>query len=183
MAGPQKIMKSFQGLEQDLINSITSQQRVDNALQESVNRGPKQEGEMLLRYMPVHVLLADEGAVFWGVAKIGIDTNRMRQLLLLQSQEQEQHPPGHLGGDHSEPAHLRGPGHEPHLLLGAPYHRAFADPQRGDRGFAGRQTRGIRALAGEPEEGGSPGAGRSVDDPAGPGTAGHGRAQTGPAAD
>jgi len=88
MAGPQKIMKSFQGLEQDLINSITTQQRVDNTLQESVNRGPKAEGEMLLRYMPVHVLLADEGAVFWGVAKIGIDTNRMRQLLLIQSQEQ-----------------------------------------------------------------------------------------------
>lgn len=88
MAGPQKIMKSFQGLEQELINSITSQQRVDNTLQESVNRGPKEEGEMLLRYMPVHVLLADEGAVFWGVAKIGIDTNRMRQLLFIQSQEQ-----------------------------------------------------------------------------------------------
>ncbi len=89
MPGPQKLMKSFQGLEQDLINSITSQQRVDNRLQESVNRGPKQEGEMLLRYMPVHVLLADEGAVYWGVAKIGIDTSRMRQLLLLQSEEQD----------------------------------------------------------------------------------------------
>ena len=88
MAGPQKTMKSFQGLEQDLINSITSQQRVDNRLQESVNRGPKQEGEMLLRYMPVHVLLADEGAVYWGVAKIGIDTSRMRHLLFLQSEEQ-----------------------------------------------------------------------------------------------
>ena len=88
MAGPQKIMKSFQGMEQDLINSITSQQRVDNTIQGSVNRGPKKEGEMLLRYMPVHVLRADEGAVFWGVAKIGIDTNRMRQLLFLQSQEQ-----------------------------------------------------------------------------------------------
>jgi signal transduction histidine kinase len=88
MAGPQKIMKSFQGVEQDLINSITSQQRVDNAIQESVNRGKKEEGEMLLRYMPVHVLRADEGAIFWGVAKIGIDTNRRRQLLLLQSQEQ-----------------------------------------------------------------------------------------------
>jgi signal transduction histidine kinase len=88
MAGPQKLMKSFQGLEQDLINSITSQQRVDNRLQESVNRGPKQEGEMLLRYMPVHVLLPDEGAVYWGVAKIGIDTSRMRQLLLLQNEEQ-----------------------------------------------------------------------------------------------
>jgi signal transduction histidine kinase len=88
MAGPQKIMKSFQGLEKDLVNSITTQQRVDNALQESVNRGPKAEGEMLLRYMPVHVLQADEGAVFWGVAKIGIDTNRMRHLLLIQSQEQ-----------------------------------------------------------------------------------------------
>jgi signal transduction histidine kinase len=88
MAGPQKIMKSFQGMEQDLINSITAQQRVDNAIQESVNRGPKKEGEMLLRYMPVHLLLAEEGAVFWGVAKIGIDINRMRQLLFLQSQEQ-----------------------------------------------------------------------------------------------
>jgi signal transduction histidine kinase len=89
MSGPQKLMKSFQGLEQDLINSITTQQRVDNRLQESVNRGPKQEGEMLLRYMPVHVLLADEGAVYWGVAKIGIDTSRMRHLLLLQSEEQD----------------------------------------------------------------------------------------------
>jgi hypothetical protein len=89
MAGPQKIMKSFQGLEQDLINSINEQQRVDNALQESVNRGPKQEGEMMLRYMPVHVLLADEGAVYWGVAKIGIDTSRMRHLLALQSEEQD----------------------------------------------------------------------------------------------
>jgi signal transduction histidine kinase len=88
MPGPQKVMKSFHGLENDLVNSITSQQRVDNALQESVNRGPKTEGEMLLRYMPVHVLQADEGAVFWGVAKIGIDTNRMRHLLLIQSQEQ-----------------------------------------------------------------------------------------------
>ncbi|HZK14311.1 MAG TPA: hypothetical protein VFC55_07315, partial [Desulfobaccales bacterium] len=78
----------FQGLEKDLINSVTTQQRVDNTIQESVNRGPKAEGEMLLRYMPVHVLLADEGAVYWGVAKIGIDTNRMRQLLLIQSQEQ-----------------------------------------------------------------------------------------------
>ncbi|HZE20489.1 MAG TPA: hypothetical protein VE082_00410, partial [Desulfobaccales bacterium] len=88
MAGPQKIMKSFHGLELDLINSIDEQQRVDNALQESVNRGPKEEGEMLLRYMPVYVLLPDEGAVFWGVAKIGIDTSRMRHLLLLQSEEQ-----------------------------------------------------------------------------------------------
>ena len=89
MAGPQKIMKSFEGLEKDLLNSINEQQRVDNALQESVNRGPKQEGEMLLRYMPVYVLLADEGAVYWGVAKIGFDTSRMRHLLLLQSEEQD----------------------------------------------------------------------------------------------
>jgi signal transduction histidine kinase len=88
MPGPQKLMKSFQGLEKDLIDSITLQQRVDNRLQESVNRGPKQEGEMLLRYMPVHVLLADEGAVYWGVAKIGIETSRIRHLLLLQSEEQ-----------------------------------------------------------------------------------------------
>jgi hypothetical protein len=89
MAGPQKIMKTFQGLELDLINSINEQQRVDNALQESVNRGPKQEGEMLLRYMPVYVLLADEGAVYWGVAKIGIDISRTRHLLALQSEEQD----------------------------------------------------------------------------------------------
>jgi hypothetical protein len=89
MAGPQKIMKSFHGLEQDLINSINEQQRVDNALQESVNRGPKDEGEMLLRYMPVYVLLPDEGAVYWGIAKIGIDTSRMRHLLALQSEEQD----------------------------------------------------------------------------------------------
>ena len=88
MAGPRKLMKSFQGMEQDLINSIISQQRVDNTVQGSVNRGPKKEGEMLLRYMPVHVLSAEEGAVFWGVAKIGIDTSRMRQLLFLQNQEQ-----------------------------------------------------------------------------------------------
>ena len=88
MAGPQKLMKSFQGVEQDLIDSIISQQRVDNTLQGSVNRGPKKEGAMLLRYMPVHVLSAEEGAVFWGVAKIGIDTSRMRQLLFLQNQEQ-----------------------------------------------------------------------------------------------
>ncbi|MFZ5449304.1 MAG: hypothetical protein ACOZFS_11770 [Thermodesulfobacteriota bacterium] len=89
MPGPQKLMKSFEGLELDLINSINSQQRVDNRLQESVNRGPKQEGEMLLRYMPLYVLLADEGAVYWGVAKIGIDTSRRRQLLFLQSEEQD----------------------------------------------------------------------------------------------
>jgi signal transduction histidine kinase len=89
MPGPQKLLKAFTGLEQDLISSITAQQRVDSRLQESVNRGPKQEGEMLLRYMPVHVLLPDEGAVYWGVAKIGIDTSRMRHLLLLQSEEQD----------------------------------------------------------------------------------------------
>jgi hypothetical protein len=88
MPGPQKTMKSFQGMEQDLINSITSQQRVDNTMQGSVNRGPKKEGEMLLRFLPVYVLRADEGAIFWGVAKIGIDINRMRQLRFLQSQEQ-----------------------------------------------------------------------------------------------
>jgi signal transduction histidine kinase len=82
-------MKTFEGLEQDLIKSINEQQRVDNALQDSVNRGPKQEGGMLLRYMPVYVLLAEEGAVYWGVAKIGIDTSRMRHLLALQSEEQE----------------------------------------------------------------------------------------------
>jgi hypothetical protein len=89
MAGPQKVLKSFTGLERDLIRSVSEQQRVDNALQESVNRGPKPEGEMLLRYMPVYVLSAEEGAVFWGVAKIGIDTSRMSHLLFLQSEEQD----------------------------------------------------------------------------------------------
>jgi hypothetical protein len=89
MAGPQKVLKSFTGLEGDLIRSVNEQERVDTTLQESVNRGPKPEGEMLLRYMPVYVLSAEEGAVFWGVAKIGIDTSRMRHLLFLQSEEQD----------------------------------------------------------------------------------------------
>jgi hypothetical protein len=89
MAGPQKILKTFEGLEQDLVTSINQQQRVDNNLLESVNRGPKKEGQMLLRYMPVYVLEADEGAIYWGIAKIGINTSRMRHLLYLQSEEQD----------------------------------------------------------------------------------------------
>lgn len=89
MAGPQKVLKKFSGLEKELLDSINLKQRVDKNLLESVNRGPKKEGEMLLRYMPVHVLLPDEGAIYWGVAKIGIDTSALRQMLLFQSQEQD----------------------------------------------------------------------------------------------
>lgn len=88
MAGPQKSLKKFSGLEKELLDSINNRQMVDKTLLESVNRGPKKEGEMLLRYMPVHVLLPDEGAIYWGVAKIGIDTSGMSQMLLFQSQEQ-----------------------------------------------------------------------------------------------
>ena len=89
MPGPQKILKKFSGLEKELLDSINLRQKVDKNLLESVNRGPKKEGEMLLRYLPVHVLIPDEGAIFWGVAKIGIDTSGMRQMLLFQSQEQD----------------------------------------------------------------------------------------------
>jgi signal transduction histidine kinase len=90
MDGPQKLLKKFSGQENELINTINLQQRVDKNLLESVNRGPKKEGEMLLRYMPVHVLLPDLGALYWGVAKIGISTEGMRRLFYLQSQEQDQ---------------------------------------------------------------------------------------------
>jgi signal transduction histidine kinase len=62
---------------------------VDRNRLDSVNRGPKKEGEMLLRYFPVHVLMPEEGAIFWGVAKIGIETSSLTNLLLLQSQEQD----------------------------------------------------------------------------------------------
>lgn len=89
MAGPQKSLKKFSGLEKELLDSINSSQSVDKNLVGSVNRGPKKEGEMLLRYMPVHVLLPDEGAIYWGVAKIGIDTSGMSQMLLFQSVEQD----------------------------------------------------------------------------------------------
>ncbi|MEW6386787.1 MAG: ATP-binding protein [Thermodesulfobacteriota bacterium] len=90
MDGPQKLLKKFSGQENELINIVNQQQWVDKNLLESVNRGPKKEGEMLLRYMPVHVLLPDLGAIYWGVAKIGISTEGMRRLLFLQSQEQDQ---------------------------------------------------------------------------------------------
>lgn len=89
MDGPQKKMKEFANLEGELIDALNQQQRIDKNLLGSVNRGPKEEGEMLLRYMPVHVLLPEEGAVYWGVAKIGIDTTLMRQLLRLQREEQD----------------------------------------------------------------------------------------------
>jgi signal transduction histidine kinase len=89
MPGPQKVMKQFEGLERELIDFINEKHRVDRLRLESVNRGPKKEGEMLLRYLPVHVLMPEEGAIYCGVAKIGIDTATLSSLLLLQSQEQE----------------------------------------------------------------------------------------------
>jgi signal transduction histidine kinase len=89
MPGPQKLMKKFSGLEKELIDAINDRQRVDRARLDSVNRGPKKEGEMLLRYFPVHVLMPDEGAIYWGVAKVGIETHSLANLLLLQNQEQQ----------------------------------------------------------------------------------------------
>ena len=89
MQGPEKKLKAFSGLERELISAINEHQRVDKNLLDSVNRGPKEAGQMLLRYLPVHVLVPEEGAIFWGVAKIGIDTSAMSNLLLVQSQEQE----------------------------------------------------------------------------------------------
>ncbi|MBM4283877.1 MAG: hypothetical protein FJ128_01320 [Deltaproteobacteria bacterium] len=89
MPGPQKVMKQFEGLEKELLDFLNEKHRVDRLLLESVNRGSKKEGEMLLRYLPVHVLMPEEGAIYWGVAKIGIDTATISSLLLLQSQEQQ----------------------------------------------------------------------------------------------
>ena len=89
MDGPQKSLKKFTGLEKDLMDSISARRNVDKALLESINRGPKSQGDMLLRYMPLHVLLPEEGAIYWGVAKIGISTARMTQMLKFQSQEQD----------------------------------------------------------------------------------------------
>jgi signal transduction histidine kinase len=88
MPGPQKVLKAFSGLEADLLDALDQQQRIDKTLLTSVNLGPKQEGEMMLRYMPVHILLPDEGAVYWGVAKIGVDISGIRYLMQLAGEEQ-----------------------------------------------------------------------------------------------
>jgi signal transduction histidine kinase len=88
MFGPEKGLKKFSGLEWELIDIINKEQRVDKTLLESVNQGPKGEGDMLLRYFPLYVPEPDLGAIYWGVAKIGIDVESMRHMLLIQSQEQ-----------------------------------------------------------------------------------------------
>jgi hypothetical protein len=90
MAGPQKVMKSFSGLEDELIDAIDLRQLVDKKILGTINHGPKQEGEMMLRYFPVHVLTPTQGAVYWGVAKIGINTNWVRNTLAEERRRQEQ---------------------------------------------------------------------------------------------
>lgn len=88
MGRPQKKKKKFTAAEKELLDYINTRKTVDRRLQEIVNHGPKEEGPMLLRYQPVHVLLPEEGAIYWGVAKIGIDVSGLPQLLALQSQGQ-----------------------------------------------------------------------------------------------
>jgi len=89
MSGPQKLMKTFHGAERKLLDGINSPETIDKEkLEVTVNLGPKDEGQMLLRYLPVHVLVPEEGAVFWGVAKIGIDLSGLIALQALQEEEQ-----------------------------------------------------------------------------------------------
>jgi signal transduction histidine kinase len=89
MSGPQKLLKKFSGIEKKLLDGINSPETVDKEkLEVSVNVGPKEEGQMLLRYLPVHVLVPNEGAVFWGVAKIGVDVSGLTVLQALQDEEQ-----------------------------------------------------------------------------------------------
>lgn len=88
MDGPQKVKKKFSGLEKELIDSINIRKKVDKLRLESINRGPL-GSEMTVRYMPVHVLARDQGAIYWGVAKIGINTSAIRMMRLLQSQEHD----------------------------------------------------------------------------------------------
>jgi hypothetical protein len=85
--GPQKALKSFSGPEGELIHLINREQRVDRNLLESVNQGRKQESELLLRYFPLYIPLPDQGAVFWGVTKVGINADAMRRFLVLLEDE------------------------------------------------------------------------------------------------
>ncbi|MFP3868059.1 MAG: sensor histidine kinase [Desulfobacteraceae bacterium] len=87
MAGPIRGLKKFSGLERQLIDKIHREQWVDKNLLESVNLGPKKEGEMLLRYFPLYVPVPELGALYWGVAKIGIDAKSLHRIKLLQIQE------------------------------------------------------------------------------------------------
>ncbi len=90
MPGPIKVMKVFSGLEGDLIQGIDQWQKVDQKLLQFINHGPKKEGEMILRYFPVHVLLPGQGAIYWGVAKIGINTGWSRRTLADERRRQDQ---------------------------------------------------------------------------------------------
>jgi signal transduction histidine kinase len=88
MSGPQKILKKFSGAEKELLDGINSPQTIHKEnLELSVNLGPKEEGQMMLRYLPVHILVPEEGAVFWGVAKIGVDVSGITALQAMQDQE------------------------------------------------------------------------------------------------
>lgn len=81
--GPQITLKSFTGSERELIGVINREQRVDKNLLEAINRGPKLEAEMLLRYFPLYTPLPDQGAIYWGVTKVGINIDSMRRFLML----------------------------------------------------------------------------------------------------
>ncbi len=85
--GPQKALKSFSGPEGELVRLINREQRVDPNLLESINQGRKQESELLLRYFPLYIPLPDQGAVFWGVTKVGINVDAMRRFLVLMEDE------------------------------------------------------------------------------------------------
>jgi signal transduction histidine kinase len=89
MLGPQKIAKKFSGPEEELIAGINRWQKVDQKLLGDINQGPKKEGEMALRYFPVYVLVPERGAVYWGVAKVGISTAWARLTLADVFQQQE----------------------------------------------------------------------------------------------
>ncbi len=90
MEGPKKGLKKFDGLEEELLDGIIKRQNVDQKLLGTINHGPKKEGEMMLRYFPVHVLLPGWGAVFWGVAKVGINTSWVRRTLAEERRRSEQ---------------------------------------------------------------------------------------------
>lgn len=87
--GPQKALKSFSGLEGDLIRIIHREQRVDKNLLDSINQGRKLESEMILRYFPLYIPLSDQGAIYWGVVKVGINTDALRRFLVLLEDEKE----------------------------------------------------------------------------------------------
>jgi signal transduction histidine kinase len=90
MPGPIKVLKGFSGLEGELIAGIDQWQKVDQKLLGFINHAPKKEGEMILRYFPVHVLVPGEGAIYWGVVKVGIDTNWSRRTLAEERRQQDQ---------------------------------------------------------------------------------------------